>query len=174
MIHNVPEINVLRQTESVPAEGGVFLSPEWIRQVVDVVEEAKRQDPYLGGLVSQFNFRVLYVIEDLPRKVRSLYGRGSKIVVCVTLRNGAVANLKIGSRVPSLPADLIVTLKYDLAAKLFRGDVGVASTLLSGQVRPKPANGFTAWTKIAAKSLVAVPQVLKAARKIPTRFVSES
>jgi hypothetical protein len=152
----------------------MFLSPEWVHQVVAAVEEAKARDPYLRGLVGEFTFKVAYVIEDAPRCVRSLYGNGSKVVVCVSLRNGVVEDFKAGSRAPSHPVDLIVTLPYGIAEKLFRGEIGVASTILGGGVRVKPVNGFAAWTKMAAKSLVSASQVLKTARTVPTTFSLES
>ncbi len=160
--------------QPVPAGGSAFLSPEWIHQVVAAIEEAKAKDPYLRGLVGDLTFKVAYVIEDAPSCVRSLYGNGSKVVVCVSLRNGAVEDFKAGSRTPSHPVDLIVTVPYGIAEKLFRGEIGAASTLLGGEVRVKPVNGFAAWTKMAAKSLVSASQVLKTARTVPTRFSLES
>jgi hypothetical protein len=92
----------------------------------------------------------------------------------VALRNGVVEDLKIGSRIPSHSVDLIVTVRYGVAEKLFRGEIGVASTLLGGEIRARPVNGFAAWTKVAAKSLVAASQFLKIARKVPTSFASDS
>lgn len=152
----------------------VFLSPEWIAQAVTVLETAKQRDPYLSGLVADFTLKVAYVIEDAPPRLRSRCGNGSKLVIRVALRNGVVEDVKIGTRMPSQPVDLVVTVGYRLAEKLFRGEIGVASTILGGHVQAKPVNGFTAWARIAAKSLVTASQFLKTARKIPTSFIPQS
>jgi len=155
--------------------GGVlFLSPEWVHRVVAAVEDAKRSDLYFQGLVAEFSFKVAYVVKDTPTALRPLYANGSQAVICVALRRGIVEQVKLASRLPSAPVDLIVTVDYRLAEKLFRGEVSAAATLLSGQVKAKAVNGFSGWSRVAAKSLVTVPRFLKSARKVTTVFHPES
>ncbi len=174
MTRKARETTEALQVQPDRAGGLVFLSPEWIHEVVAVLETAKQRDPYLSGLVADFTFKVAYVIEDAPLGLRSLCGNGGKMVVCAALQNGVVEDVKIGGRMPSHPVDLTVTIGYQVAEKLFRGEVGVASTLLGGDVRVRPQNGFGTWAKIAAKSLVTASQFLKTVRKVPTSFCPEA
>ncbi len=150
--------------------GALFLSPEWVHSVVAAVEDAKRSDLYFQGLVAEFSLNVAYVVKNTPPALRSLYANAGQVVICVTLRRGIVEQVKLAGRLPSGPVDLIVTVDYGVAEKLFRGEVSPAATLLGGHVKAKAVNGFSGWSRVAAKSLVTAPRFLKSARKVATVF----
>jgi|GEM_PF-922109 len=163
-----------------PSEGGIsasgkheFLSPDWIHEVVEAVEEVKRSDPYFGGLVADFSFRVAYVVEEPPAALRQWYGDGGDLVISVDLKQGVVNRLEFGDKIPKKGVSLVVTTTYRVAKKLYLGEMSPASSMLGGRVRVKPSSGFRAWAKLAPKSLVTASRVIRIGRGVETAFDSQ-
>ncbi len=152
-----------------PAPAYEFLLPDWLREAALAVEAAKRTDPYFGGLVGDLTFNVLY---GLPPGLRRSYG-GADAVIHVKLRRGSVWRLDAGAESAASDADVRVTLEYSVAKELFRGGLKPASTFLSGRVQAQPVNGFRAFPKIAARSLVTAGRALRAAGSVSTHFEAE-
>ncbi len=148
----------------------LFLSPEWVRQVIRTVESAKQNDPALRARLSDYTVNVHYIVRNVPPHLRPWYGKDGQAEIFVELKKGSVRRVFIGRKPARARPDLIVTVEYKVARKLFLGQLSPAVSFINRRVKAEPVNGFRHWPKLAAKSIVTGSQVLKLARKVPTRF----
>ncbi len=164
----VPE--AVKARAAVQLDEYVFLSPEWIREVTRVVQSVREADPYFRNRLTDYSLNVVYVIRNFPGVLRNWYGGGGQGVIFVRLDQGIVHRIEIGRAPPTDEVDLIVTIEYGVAKQLLLGESGLAATLMNGQVKAEPANGFRRWPTLAAKSLVTASRMLKIARTVPSVF----
>lgn len=148
----------------------LFLSPRWVYAVADQVEAAKRADQYFMNLVTDFSLRVLYVIEGIPRSLRRYYGGRKLAQIFVDLYRGRARRIEVGPAASAQPADVRVTVPYEIARQLFLGQLSPAVTIINGKIKAEPAAEFRRWPMLAAKGLVTANRILKTARKVPTAF----
>ncbi len=148
----------------------LFLSPVWIDQVARAVESVRERDQYVQNLLANYSLGVTYIIRGIPAELRHWYGGGGEAVIFVRLNKGAVRRIAVGGKPHKAKVDVIATMDYATAKKLFVGQMRPAATLLSGRIRAEPRNNFRHWPKLAAKSIVTVNQILKIARTVPTVF----
>lgn len=156
----------------LPAKGelALFLSPRWIYAVAEEIEAAKRADQYFMNLVTDFSLRVLYLIEGIPRTLRRFYGGRAQAQIFVDLHRGKVRRIEVGPAASEGPVDVRVTVPYEIALRLFLGELSPAVTIINGKVKAEPAAEFRRWPLVAAKGLVTANRILKTARKVPTAF----
>lgn len=152
----------------------MFLSPQWINAVAEQIETAKRADQYFMNLLADFSLRVLYVIEAIPRSLRRFYGGRAQAQIFVNLYRGRARRIEIGPAASEEPADLRVTVQYEIARQLFLGELSPAVTIINGKVKAEPSAEFRRWPLIAARGLVTANRILKTARKVPTAFETQS
>lgn len=146
-----------------------FLSPEWIFEVARAVESAKEKSLYLQNLLADYSLGATYVIRGIPGGLRHSYD-GGEAVLFVRVDKGSVRRIAVGAKAHKTRVDVVVTMDYETARKLFAGKTKPAATLLSGRIKAVPRSGFQHWPKLAAKSIVTANQVLKIARTVPTVF----
>ena len=151
-------------------DGHVFLSPEWIRQVIEATESAKMDDPYFRELVADFTMNVKYVVRDLPGELRAQYGGKSRMVMFVALDRGSVRQIHFGRRPANQEVHLEVASDYETAKRLFLRECSPARVFLNRGVTAKPVGGFRHWSKVNANSLLTASRLLRMARKVPTVF----
>lgn len=152
-----------------PAAQALFLSPGWIHQVAQAVEAAKRNDQYFMNLVTDFSLSVLYLVPGLPRSLRHFYG-GSEARIFVHLHKGTARRIELGGPPAGERVDVRVTVDYDIARRLFLGELSPAASIINRLIKAEPASGFRRWPLVAAKSLVTANRILKTARTVPTVF----
>ncbi len=147
-----------------------FLSPEWVEEVVSRVESAKADDPYFRDLVSAFSLTTLYIVKDIPASLRKRCGGANSLAFRVRVERGTVKQIDFGADPRKADVDVVVQVSYRDARKLFEGKLRPAIAVVTGRVKAKPTNGFSGWSKIAAKSVVTAGRILRTARKVPTTF----
>ncbi len=147
-----------------------FLSPEWVQEVVTRVESAKADDPYFRDLVSGFSLSTLYLVKNIPAALRKRCGGGRTLAFQVRVERGTVKEIDFSVDPENANVDVVVQVDYRDARKLFEGKLRPAIAVVSGRVKAKPTNGFSGWSKIAAKSVVTAGRILRTARKVPTTF----
>ncbi len=156
--------------EEHAAEKPLFLTPEWVEEVRRAVEAVKTSDPYFRMMLNDFTMNVKYVIHDLPAKLRPLYGTGREAAVFVRLHQGTVQGVQFGRKPAGEDTHLVVTIDYETAKRLFRGESSPARAVISQDLKAEPVNGFRHWHRVAAKSIITASRVLRTARKVPTSF----
>lgn len=155
---------------TAPVAQAPFLSPEWIHRVAQAVEAAKRNDQYFMNLVSGFSLSVLYLVRGLPRSLRRCYGGSSEAQIFVELHKGTARRIELGGPPAGERVDVRVTVDYDIARRLFLGELSPAASIIHGLIKAEPSSGFRRWPLVAAKSLVTANRILKTARTVPTSF----
>lgn len=148
----------------------LFLSPEWIHQVAKAVEAAKRSDQYFMNLVTDFSLTVLYLVPGLPRSLRRCYGGSDEAQIFVQLHKGTARRIELGGPPAGERVDVRVTVDYDIARRLFLGELSPAASIINRLIKAEPASGFRRWPVVAARSLVTANRILKTARTVPTVF----
>lgn len=153
-----------------PSAQAVFLSPEWIHRVAQAVESAKRADQYFMNLVTDFSLKVLYLVPGIPRTLRRWYGGGHAAQIFVQLHRGTARRIELGAVPDGEHVDVRVTVDYEIARRLFLGELSPAATIINRQIKAEPSGHFRRWPVVAAKSLVTANRILKTARCVPTVF----
>ena len=166
----VEVVHVSNGKTAVQSERYVFLSPEWIREVAQAVELARRSNQYFKHLSTGLSFSVAYRIHDIPRELGLWYDGANQAVIFSRFHRGAVRQLDVGRELPDAKIELMVVSDYKAAEQLFLGKSSPMSSFLNGHLKVEPVNGFRRWPKLAAKSVLAVGMVLKSARNVPTVF----
>jgi len=156
-----------------PMDGYVFLSPEWIREVLRLVQCARRSNESFRRLATGFTLKVAYVIEDLPRELRGYYNGSEKAVVFVQLEKGTVRRFQISPEMPADAPDFTIFSNYKTAKRIFQGELTPGSSFIERLVRVEPLSKVYRKPKFAARSIVAGNLILKFARKARTVFVPE-
>lgn len=63
-------------------QDSLFLSDEWVRKAVGLIEKAKASDEDVRNLTSEFSLSVAYVIDQLPEGLKRIYG-GDKVAIYI-------------------------------------------------------------------------------------------
>jgi putative sterol carrier protein len=152
------------------AERCDFLSEEWVRRVVAAIEHAKLKDEKIRKLASEFSLRVTYVVENLPESLRKKYGN-DKVKIYVELDKGKTKRFMVGREVPADDSpDFTVISDYEIAKKIFKEELTVASAFVKRYIRVKPLMRLYANPSFTAKSLTTFNALLQVMGKVPTRF----
>jgi len=158
--------------ESPACEAHVFLSPEWIQDVVQAARVAGRTDVYFRNLAGDLSFRLIYTVRDIPDLLKKHYGGHGQVAIFVELQDGVVRESLVGEDLRERKIHLRITSNYQVARNLFVGKGGLMGSFLRGNLKVEPADGFHRWPQLATKSLLAAKVFLQLARKVPTTFVS--
>ncbi len=153
------------------ANGQLFLSPPWIREVVKTVQTVRRGDSYLKQLTTGFTLRVAYRINGIPRELSKHYGGGNRAVIQVQLQKGMPRDIRIGAECSDGKVDFTVTIDYQVARQLFQGELGPATAFLNQRFQVEPRHKLYLRPQLAAKSIVAGNVILRIARRVPTVFI---
>lgn len=150
-----------------------FLSQEWVRKLVAAIEQAKSTDENLRSLASEFSLSVVYVVKDLPDELKKHYN-SDEVMIYVELDRGVTKQFTIGTEIPAgKNPDFTVESTYDIAKKIFKGELTVASAFVRRQVKVKPLLKMYADPAFTAKSLMTFNVLLKVMGAVPTVFPSE-
>ncbi len=146
-----------------------FLSPEWVYEVTRVVQAAQVKDKDFGELASGFSLTLAYQITDVPLGLSEQYG-GSQLIILVNLNKGKVRKLTIGTELPEENADFTITSSYDVAKRIFLGELNAATSFISRELKIEPMSRVYRDPRFTAKSIVTGNLILKLARQVPTVF----
>ena len=147
-----------------------FLSEEWVRKVVAAIEHAKLEDEKIRKLASGFSLRVIYIVENLPETLRKKYGK-DKVKIYVELDKGKTKRFMVGREVPRDGSpDFTVISDYEIAKKIFKEELTVASAFIKRYIRVKPLMHLYTNPSFTAKSLTTFNVLLRVMEKVPTRF----
>ncbi|MEM4298363.1 MAG: hypothetical protein QW815_08355 [Nitrososphaerota archaeon] len=150
--------------------GPLFLSNEWIRKAVGLIERAKANDESIRRLTSEFSLSVAYVIDRLPDELKGLYD-SDRIIIYIKLDRGLIKEFDIGKELPKdQDADFIVESSYDVARKIFTNEVNVGTAFVRRYIRVRPFYKLYANPSFTAKSLITMNVLLQVMGKVPTIF----
>jgi putative sterol carrier protein len=148
----------------------IFLSQEWVRRVVAAIERAKLTDVNVRETVSEFTLSVAYVVTGLPDQLRQNYG-GDKATIYVRLDHGTTKQFTIGDEAPAgEKPDFTVESDYEVARKIFQGELTAASAFVKRLVRVRPLTKLYANPAFTAKSLMTFNLLLKVMARVPTIY----
>lgn len=149
--------------------GKRFLSEEWINEAVRLIEEAKIFDETVRSLSSELSLSVAYIIRDLPDRLKKDYG--NILTIYVELDRGTTKKFAIhkGSS-ENILADYIVESTYDIAKKIFSGEMNPGLAFFSKLVKIKSASKIHLNLVFITKSLILFSALLRYIRKIPTTW----
>lgn len=153
--------------------GFVFLTPDWIREVLRLVQSARRQNESFRRLASRFTLKLAYVVQGLPRELRSYYQGADQAVIFVQLEKGAVRRFEISAHPPADKVDFTIFSDYSVAKRIFQGELAPGSSFINRLLRVEPLHKIYRNPKFAARSIVAGNLILKFARRARTVFVPE-
>lgn len=156
-----------------PVDGYIFLTPDWIREVLRLVQAARRRNESFRRLAREFSLNLAYVIEGLPTELRSYYGGSERAVIAVQLDKGSVRRFQIGSQPPAEDVDFTIFSDYSVAKRIFQGELTPGSSFINRQLRVEPMWKIYRRPKFAARSIVVGNLILKFARRARTVFVAE-
>ncbi len=156
-----------------PMNGYVFLTPDWIREVLRLVQCARRRNESFRRLASDFTLNLAYVIQGLPKDLRPYYQGCEQAVIFVQLEKGTVRRFQIGAHPPAEKVDFTVFSDYAVAKRIFQGELTPGSSFINRQLRVEPLHRVYRSPKFAARSIVAGNLILKFARRARTVFVPE-
>lgn len=147
----------------------LFLSNEWIREVTGVIQATRSTDKKFGELARDFTISLVYLVKELPRKLRVLHG-GSQVAIQVQLVRGALAKMLVGTEISSNKNDYTVTTDYTTAKRMFLGDANPATAFIDGHVKVEPLRRVYQRPKFTSKAIVIAGAMQKIARHVPTIF----
>lgn len=151
----------------------VFLSPEWIREVLRLVQCARRHNESFRRLAREFSLKLAYVVTDLPKELQRYYDGSSQLVIFVQLDKGTVRRFEVRPELPGEECDFTVYTEYGVAKRIFQGDLTPGSSFINRLVRVEPLSKVYRRPKFAARSIVVGNLILKFARRARTVFVPE-
>ncbi len=144
----------------------LFLTPEWMTKFVTIIEN----DLEIRSKTSEFNLSIIYIIENLPQKLRELYD-GDSVSIYAELDQGDI-NFTVTKEVPSEETvDFIVTTDYEIAKKNFQGELNLLSTFIKRLIKVSPWRKISLNPAFTVKALSTVIAILKAIKKLPTVYV---
>ncbi len=155
-------------------EAHAFLSPEWIRAVIQAVEVAGRTDPYFRNLTGDLSFSLIYTVRDIPGVLRKQHDGRDEVEIFVELQRGIVRKSLVGGDLSGQRIHLRLMSDYQIARKLFVGKGSLLTSFLRGKLKVEPVESFHRWPQLATKSVLAAGAFLRLARKVPTVFVPQS
>lgn len=150
--------------------GFVFLSRDWVYEVVRAIENAKAEDESFRSLTYGFSLSIAYVIRDVPQKLRDRYGR-DEVVIFVELVEGFLRKLIVGAEIPAEKSvDFTIRSSYDVAKRIFLGELKPATAFVKRQVKVEPFMRLYRDPAFTAKSIVTANAILKIIKEVPTVF----
>jgi putative sterol carrier protein len=153
-----------------PSAKHVFLSKNWVHNVVKAIEKAKAEDESFRSLTYGFSLTLAYVITDLPENLRSSYG-SDKAAIFIELEDGFLKKLIIDKDVPTdKNIDFTVKSSYEIAKKMFLGELKPATAFIKRKVKIKPFMKLYRDPAFTAKSIITINAILKIIKDVPTIF----
>jgi putative sterol carrier protein len=153
-----------------PPARQVFLSKNWIHNVVRAIEKAKAEDKSFRSLTYGFSLSLAYVITDLPEELRSRYG-GNEAAIFIELEDGFLRKLIVNKEIPAdKSVDFTVKSSYEVAKKIFLGELKPATAFIKRKVKIKPFMKLYQDPAFTAKSIIAINAMLKIIKGVPTIF----
>ena len=148
----------------------IFLSSEWVHEMTRVVQAARSTDKDFGELTRGFSLSLVYLISELPQELREMHD-GSRLVILVQLDQGAVKKLWLGTEVPVKKKDFTVSSTYDLAKRIFLGEINPATAFIDRKIKVDPMRRVYLRPRFTAKAIVTGNKLIKIARQVPTSFI---
>jgi putative sterol carrier protein len=161
--------NQLLERRDTP-DRNVFLSKGWIHNVVKAIEKAKAEDEGFRSLTYGFSLSLAYVITDIPGTLKDRYG-GDEAAIFIELEDGFLRKLIVDKEVPTdKKVDFTVTSSYEVAKKIFLGELKPATAFVKRQVKVRPLMKLYQNPAFTAKSIIAINAMLKIIKDVPTVF----
>ncbi len=151
----------------------LFLSREWIIEATRAIEEAKRVDEEFRELARGFTLTVAYIVKNLPRRLRELYG-SDVITILIKLEEGVLKKLEISPGQVKHDADFRVESDYEVAKKLFSGELSAGSAFVKKKISVGPISKLYMNPAFTARSLVTASKMLKIMARVPTKYPDEA
>ncbi|MEM2910288.1 MAG: hypothetical protein QXO01_04405 [Nitrososphaerota archaeon] len=147
-----------------------FLSEGWVRKAVIAIEKAKSTDPEIMSLASGFSLSVAYVIKDLPDMLKETFDKS--LTIYVELDKGMTKRFAVTKDIPDdVNPDYTVESTYDVARKIFSGELSPGTAFVSRLVKVKPLAKIYSNPTFTAKSLILFAALLRVIREVPTLWV---
>jgi len=153
------------------AEKIMFLSPEWIREALRVVQGARSKDEEFNKLTSGYSLNLAYVVTDIPPKLKELYS-SEQITLFIQLDKGVVKNFKILTKPPKEKIDFTITSTYPVVRQIFLGQLSVTAAFMNRQLKVEPLSMVYRRPRFTAKSIIVGNMILEFCRQIPTEYNS--
>lgn len=154
-------------------ESYLFLSQEWVHEVARVVQSARSSDANFKKLTQGFSLSLLYLITDLPQRLRELHN-GTQLAILVQVDKGTVRKLVVGIDIPDDKVDFTITSKYDLAKRIFAGEVNAATAFIDREIKVDPMRRVYQRPRFTARAITTGNLLLKIARRVPTLYPSDN
>jgi len=147
----------------------LFLSPEWVHEVVRVIQAARSGDQRFSEMTHDFNLNLVYQITGLPHRLNETHG-GAQLVISIQLNKGIVKKLQLGTEMPEGKRDFTVTTNYMAAQQMFLGEANPATAFIDRQIKVEPLRRVYQRPKFTARAIVTANALLKIARSVPTVY----
>lgn len=166
-------------TENSTIENGkikeyTFLNQDWIHEVTRVVQGARAKDEDFRKATADYSLDLLYVIKDLPDKLKVAYQTDGLITLFVKLDKGVVQKLVIGTETPEEKVDFTVTSSYGTAKDIFNEILNPATAFINRHIKVEPMATVYKRPRFTAQSIIAGNMILKYARQVPTNYDFEN
>jgi hypothetical protein len=149
----------------------LFLSPEWIEEVVRVVRRGREQDMILRRASAHFSFRVQYEICGLPRELRACHHGRDRATIAIELRRGIPVQVLTNPE-QAIEPEISVQCGYEVARGLLAGELSPGASFFNGLLEVKFSRSTPRRPNFLARSVTAAHQALRFARSVPVRFPS--
>lgn len=147
----------------------LFLSPEWVHEAVKMIQAERSTDRDFAKQTRDFSLRLIYVVTELPDKLRS-NDSGPRLVVMIELERGVVRDLWVGTDIPDGKSDFTVTTSYETAKQMFLGKANPATTFVDGNIKVEPLRRVYQRPRFTARAIVTANAMLRIARRLATDF----
>jgi putative sterol carrier protein len=153
------------------AEKFMFLSPQWIREAVKVVQGARSKDEEFRKLTSSYSLNLAYVITNIPPKLKELYS-SEQIILFIQLDKGVVKDFEILAKPPTEKIDFTITSTYSTVKQIFLGQLSATAAFMNRQLKVEPFSTVYRRPRFTAKSIIVGNMILKFCSQIPTEYNS--
>jgi len=150
-------------------ESYLFLSHEWVHEVTRIVQSARGCDSSFKKVTQSFSLSLLYLITELPQKLTALHN-GSQIAILVQVDKGTVRKLVVGAVTPDEKVDFTIKSKYDLAKRIFTGEINAAVAFIDREIEVEPMHKIYQRPRFTAQAITSGNALLKVAQRIPTIY----
>ncbi len=158
---------------ATPTDGYIFLTPDWIREVLRLVQAARRSNESFRRLARNFTLNLVYVIEKLPSQLRTYYQGSDQATIFVELEKGAVRRFRIGCELPAEKVDFTIFSDYKVAKQVFQGELTPGSSFINRLLRVEPLAAVYRKPKLTARAIVVGNLIVKFARRARTVFLPD-
>jgi putative sterol carrier protein len=154
----------------IASSSSVFLSEDWVKKIGAIIEKAKATNLEVMELASEFSLGVAYKIEELPKRLRDMYG-SERVTIYVELDKGILKKFTAEKEVSNgKDPDFTVESKYSVAKKIFLGEMNLASAFVRRAFKVKPFRRIYANPSFSAKSLTTFNVLLKVMSEVETEY----